>query len=169
MTTDGHAAYDGGVVQSTELLDRVRDAQHDLGTGDPADALEAVEPLLSATADAVRGPGFLRASPPERARLIEAFCYARVTAVLALEAVDARQAVPRIRTLAGEALEVATPDNAAWKALCAAAEMLGRSGDADGAVWAVEAARRLVPQEDYVIQLRGSLRSMFPGAFAEPR
>lgn len=152
-----------------DLMERVRAAQHDLGAGDPADALEAVEPLLAETAEAVRGPQFLRASPPERAQLLDAYCYARVTAVLALEAVDASKAVPRIRTLAGEALEMATRDSAAWKVLCAAAEMLARSGDADGAVWAITAAGHLAPEEEYVGQLRASLRSMFPAAFTDRR
>lgn len=157
-------------MQGEQLLERVRAAQSDLGTGDPADALAAAEPLLTETAEAVRGPAYLSASPHERTRILEAFCYARVTAVLALEAVGAKEAVPRIRTIAGEAMEVATHDNAAWKVLCAAAEMLGRSGDSEGAVWAVQAANRLAPpDEDYVTRLRGSLKSMFPAAFAEQR
>lgn len=148
-------------------MSRVRAAQEELGSGDAGDALEMVEPLLAETTEAVRGPAFLRASPLERQRIIEAFCYARVTAVLALEAVDARQAVPRIRSLAAEALEMATTDNSAWKVLCAAAEMLARAGEADSAVWAVQAAARLAPEEEYVVRVRGSLKSMFPTAFTD--
>lgn len=148
-------------------MERVRAAQVELGSGDAGDALEMAEPLLSETSEAVRGPAFLRASPVERQRIMEAFCYARVTAVLALEAVDARQAVPRIRSLAAEALEMATRDNAAWKVLCAAAEMLARAGESDSAVWAVSAAARLAPEEEYVVRVRGSLKSMFPAAFGE--
>lgn len=148
-------------------MQRVRTAQEELGSGDAADALAMVEPLLAETAEAVRNPAFLSAAPPTRRQLIEAFCYARVTAILALEAVDAREAVPRIRSLAAEALEVATRDNPAWKALCAAAEMFARAGDADSAVWAVRAAERLAPQEEYVVRVRGSLQSMFPAAFSD--
>lgn len=148
-------------------MSRVRAAQEELGSGDAGDALDMVEPLLSETAEAVRGPAYLRANPMERQRIIEAFCYARVTAVLALEAVDARQAVPRIRSLAGEALEMATADNSAWKVLCAAAEMLARAGESDSAVWAVQAAARLAPEEEYVVRVRGSLKSMFPTAFSD--
>lgn len=148
-------------------MERVRAAQEELGSGDAGDALEMVEPLLSETTEAVRGPAFLSASPIERQRIVEAFCYARVTAVLALEAVDARQAVPRIRSLAAEALEMATTDNSAWKVLCAAAEMLARAGESDNAVWAVQAAERLAPEEEYVVRVRGSLKSMFPAAFTE--
>lgn len=150
-------------------MERVRAAQEELGSGDAADALEMVEPLLSETSDAVRSPEFLSASPLERSRILEAFCYARVTAVLALESVDAREAVPRIRSLAVEALEVATGDNPAWKVLCAAAEMFARAGEADNAVWAVQAAERLAPEEDYIVRVRGSLQSMFPAAFSERR
>jgi hypothetical protein len=154
-----------GMVQGSELMERVRSAQEELGSGDAADALAMVEPLLSETSEALRSPDFLAAPPHTRRQLIEAFCYARVTAVLALEAAEASEAIPRIRSLAAEALEVATGDNPAWKVLCAAAEMFARAGDADSAVWAVRAAERLAPQEEYVVRVRGSLQSMFPAAF----
>ncbi len=147
-----------------ELLQRVRAAQEELGTGDAGEALNLVQPLLTETGEALRGMDFLSRSAEDRAQVLEAFCYARVTAILALESVGAAAAVPRIRALAGEALDVATPGNDAWKALCAAAEMLARSGDAEGALRAVEAASRLVPEEEYVTRLRASLRSMFPHA-----
>lgn len=151
--------------QGAQLMERVRSAQEELGSGDPAEALAMVEPLLSETAEALRSPAFLSAARHTRRQLLEAFCYARVTAILALESAGAREALPRIRSLAAEALEMATHDNPAWKVLCAAAEMFARAGDADGAVWAVRAAERLAPQEEYVVRVRGSLQSMFPAAF----
>lgn len=157
------------MVQGTQLMERVRAAQEELGAGDAADALAMVEPLVSETAAALASPEFLSAGPHARRQIVEAFCYARVTAILALEAAEAREAVPRIRSLAAEALEVATADNPAWKVLCAAAEMFARAGDADSAVWAVRAAERLAPQEEYVVRVRGSLQSMFPAAFSEQR
>lgn len=147
-------------------MDRVRTAQEELGTGDAGDALELVEPLLDETAEALRGLDFVARSPDDRRAVVEAFCYARVTAILALESAGAEAAVPRIHALASEALDVAAEGNSAWKVLCAAAEMLSRAGDADGAATTVNAAVRLAPEdEDYVRQLRGSIRSMFPAAF----
>lgn len=147
---------------------RVREAQAELGAGDPADALEMAEPLVEETGEALRSLDFVRRSPEDRAQVVKAFCYARVSAILALESVGADTALPRIRALAGEALEIATKDNEAWKVLCAAAEMLSRSGDAEGAVHAVSAAARLAPEdEEYVRRLRGSIQSMFPAAFSE--
>lgn len=148
------------------MLERVRSAQAELGTGDPADALEQVEPLLAETAEALRSLDFVRRSPQDRRAVVESFCYARVTAVLALESVGAVEAIGRIRALAAEALEVAAEGNDAWKVLCAAAEMLSRAGDAEGAAHNVTAAARLAPEdEEYVRQLRGSIRSMYPAAF----
>lgn len=154
------------MTPGTDILARVREAQAELGTGDAADALKLVEPLLDETAEALRAFDFLSRTPLDRAAVVEAFCYARVTAVLALESVGATTAVKRIRALSGEALEVAAEGNDAWKVLCAAAEMLSRAGDAEGAASAVTAAARLAPEEEeYVRQLRGSIRSMFPAAF----
>lgn len=148
------------------MLERVQAAQLELGTGDAADALELVEPLLEETAQALRSLDFVSRSPQDRRVVVEAFCYARVTAILALESVGAAAALGRIRALAAEALEIATDGNDAWKVLCAAAEMLSRAGDAEGAAQTVTAAARLAPEdEDYVRQLRGSIRSMFPAAF----
>lgn len=156
------------MTPGNELMDRVRAAQVELGTGEAADALEMVEPLLVETAEALRALDFLTRSPLDRQVVVEAFCYARVTAVLALESAGAATAARRIRTLAGEAREVAAEGNDAWKVLCAAAEMLSRAGDAEGAASAITAAAKLAPQEEeYVRQLRGSIRSMFPGAFAK--
>lgn len=154
------------MTPGTDLLERVRAAQAELGTGDPADALEMVEPLLDETREALRAFDFLTRPSPDRHAVVEAFCYARVTAILALESVGAAAAVGRIRELAGEALDIATEGNDAWKVLCAAAEMLSRAGDSEGAASAVTAAARLAPEdEEYVRQLRGSIRSMFPAAF----
>lgn len=156
------------MASGPDLLERVRAAQGELGTGDPAKALEMVEPLLSETAGALRSLDFLQRSHEDRAQVVEAFCYARVTAILALESAGAAAAVGRIRTLAGEALDIAAPGNPSWKVLCAAAEMLGRAGEVDGAAWAVQAAAQVAPEgEDYVVRLRGSLRSMFPAGFAK--
>ncbi|HVM13986.1 MAG TPA: hypothetical protein VM287_06625 [Egibacteraceae bacterium] len=154
------------MTPGNDLLARVQTAQAELGTGDAADALELVEPLLDETAEALRAFDFLSRPPPDRRAVVEAFCYARVTAILALESVGAAAAVGRIRALAAEALNVAAEGNDAWKVLCAAAEMLSRAGDAEGAASAVTAAVRLAPEdEEYVRQLRGSIRSMFPAAF----
>lgn len=155
------------MTPGSELMERVRTAQAELGTGDAADALQMVEPLLVETAEALRALDFLTRSPADRRAVVEAFCYARVTAVLALESAGADTATRRIRVLAGEALEVAAEGNAAWKVLCAAAEMLSRAGDAEGAAAAITAGAKLAPDdEEYVRQLRGSIRSMFPAAFA---
>lgn len=154
------------MTPGSDLLQRVQSAQAELGTGDAADALEMVEPLLEETAEAVRAFDFLTRSPLDRQMVVEAFCYARVTAVLALESAGADTAVRRIRAIAAEARDVAAEGNDAWKVLCAAAEMLSRAGDADGAASAVTAAARLAPEEEeYVRQLRASIRSMFPAAF----
>lgn len=156
------------MTSGADLIARVREAQSELGSGDPAVALEMVEPLLDETGEALRSLEFVRRSPEDRAEVVKAFCYARVTATLALESSDAETALPRIRAMAGEAMEVATHDNDAWKVLCAAAEMLSRAGDAEGAARAVNAAARLAPEdEEYVVRLRGSIRSMFPAAFRE--
>jgi hypothetical protein len=51
--------------------------------------------------------------------------------------------------------------------LGAAAEMLARSGDASGAVWAAQKARELGPNEDYLVQVAGGIRSMYPQVYAE--
>ncbi|HVM00964.1 MAG TPA: hypothetical protein VM324_16865 [Egibacteraceae bacterium] len=156
------------MTPGSDILERVRTAQAELGTGDPADALALVEPLLDETAEALRSLDFVARSPEDRRAVVEAFCYARVTAILALESVGATAAVGRIRALAAEALDVAAEGNDAWKVLCAAAEMLSRAGDADGAASSVMAAARLAPEDvEYVRQLRGSIRSMFPAAFAD--
>lgn len=149
-------------------MERVREAQHELGTGDAGDALAMVEPLLDETAEALRALDFLARPPDDRRAVLDAYCYARVTAVLALESQGAAAAVGRIHSLAGEAMEVAAEGNDAWKVLCAAAEMLSRAGDAEGAARTVEAAARLAPEdEDYPRQLRASIRSMFPAAFRD--
>lgn len=146
----------------TDLLARVRSAQEELGAGDPEDALAAVEPLLTQTRNALHGMDFLRRTPRDRAAVVEAYCYARVTAVLALEAAGANRALPRIRDLAAEARDVATPTNPGWKVLCAAAEMLARCGDGQGAVRAAEDAVTVSPDgEDYPLKVRASIRSMF--------
>lgn len=156
------------MTPGTDLLQRVRTAQAELGTGDAADALEMVEPLLEETSQALRSLDFVSRSPLDRQAVVEAFCYARVTAVLALESAGAETAVRRIRALAAEARDVAAEGNDAWKVLCAAAEMLSRAGDAEGAASAVTSAAKLAPEdEEYVRQLRGSIRSMFPGAFPQ--
>ncbi len=155
------------MASGEDLLGRVREAQEELGTREAAKALEMVEPLLGETAEALRGLDFLSRPAEDRAAVVEAFCFARITAILALESSGAATALPRIRALAGEALEVATRGNSGWKVLCAAAEMLARSGDAEGAVRSVEAAARHAPEEDYVLKLRGSIRSMLPTAFSE--
>lgn len=150
-------------------MERVRAAQNELGTGDAADALELVEPLLDETRAALRDLGFVARPPADRQEVVEAFCYARVTAILALESVGAAAAVGRIRALAAEARDVAAEGNAAWKVLCAAAEMLSRAGDSEGAATNVEAANRLAPEgEEYPMQLRASIRSMYPAAFSNP-
>lgn len=155
------------MTSGAELLEQVRAAQAELGTGDPAVALTQVEPLLDETATALRDLAFLSRPADDRAYLLEAFCYARVTAVLALQSTEPAAAVPRIRALAAEALTVATPDNSAWKVLSGAAETLARFGDAEGAVRWAKTAARLAPQESYVVQLQGSIRSMFPAVFNE--
>lgn len=154
-----------GMPSGHELLEQVRGAQEALGAGATDEALEKVEPLVAATREAVQDIGFLQRDPADRTAVLEAHCYARVTAVLSLEAEGARDAPPRIRALAGESLDVGA--GPAWKVLCAAAEMLSRCGDADGAVWAIRAAARLAPDEAYVHQVRASVRSMYPAAFSE--
>lgn len=154
------------MTPGSDLLKRVQTAQAELGTGDAADALQMVEPLLDETAEALRAFDFLSRSALDRQMVVEAFCYARVTAILALESAGAETAVRRIRALAAEARDVAAEGNDAWKVLCAAAEMLSRAGDAEGAASAITAAASLAPEEEeYVRQLRGSIRSMFPAAF----
>lgn len=154
------------MTPGSDILQRVQAAQAELGTGDAADALQMVEPLLEETAEELRTFDFLSRSPLDRQMVVEAFCYARVTAILALESAGAETAVRRIRALAAEARDVAAEGNDAWKVLCAAAEMLSRAGDAEGAASAITAAARLAPEdEEYVRQLRGSIRSMFPAAF----
>lgn len=148
------------------MLERVQAAQLELGSGDAADALELTEPLLVETGEALRSLQFVSRSPQDRRAVVEAFCYARVTAILALESVGAAAALGRIRAMAAEAMEIAAEGNDAWKVLCASAEMLSRAGDAEGAAQAITAAARLAPEEEeYVRQLRGSIRSMFPAAF----
>lgn len=157
------------MTDGQELLERVRTAQEELGAGDPEVALELVEPLLDETRAALRSLEFPSRSKADRTRIVEAFCYARVTAVLALESAGAAEALPRIRILAGEAMDAATEGNPCWKALSAAAEMLARGGDAAGAVRAVERAAELAPEDEhYVRQLRGSIRSMFPETAGSP-
>lgn len=147
------------------LVEQVRNAQEELGTGDPAEALAMVEPLVDETREALRSLSFLKRSLSDRAAVLEAFCYARVTAVLALESQGADTALPRVRQIVSETLDVAAPGNPGWKVLCAAAEILARSGDAEGAVRAVETAAELAPEDEhYVTELRGSVRSMFPDA-----
>lgn len=146
----------------------MRNAQEELGSGDPAEALAMVEPLLDQTREALRSLSFLERPLSDRTAVLEAFCYARVTAVLALESQGADAALPRVRQIVSETLDVAAAGNPAWKVLCAAAEILARSGDSRGAVRAIEAAADLAPDdEQYVIELRGSIRSMFPEAIEE--
>lgn len=145
-----------------DLLDRVRAAQLELGTGAAEDALGLAEPLLEVTRQAMGAPSFLGRSSADRRALLEAFCFARVTAVLALESVGASRAVPRIRALAAEAREIAAGAPDGWRVQSAAAEMLSRCGDGQGALAAVRAASRSAPEERYVIELESSIRSMFP-------
>ncbi|CAN5389732.1 hypothetical protein BH23ACT9_BH23ACT9_31810 [soil metagenome] len=151
-------------ADAVALLAEVRAAQAELGTGSPEDALAAVTPLLDRTHAAVTAPSFVTGSATARRTALEAYCYARVTAILALESVGAREAVPRIRALAAEARDVAGPGTPGWKVQCAAAEMLSRCGDGQGAALAIGAAARQAPEERYVGELRASLRSMFPDA-----
>jgi hypothetical protein len=156
--------YEHGSGAVDELLGEVRQAQVTLGEGSAEDALAVVTPLLARTEAAVSGPSFLTAAAAQRRAALEAYCYARVTAILALESVGAREAVPRIRGLAAAARDVAGPGTPGWKVQCAAAEMLSRCGDGEGAAQAIAAAVRQAPDEPYVGQLRASLRSMFPDA-----
>jgi hypothetical protein len=154
---------DPGSAAGADLFAQVRQAQELLGGGESGEALRRIEPLLGATAEAVRAPSFLGRRGPDREALLDAFCYARVTAVLALESLGAASAAPRIRQLAAEAVDIAGP--AAWRVACAAAEMLARCGDGPGAADLVGIASRLAPDEAYVGQVRAALRSMFPAAF----
>lgn len=146
-----------------QLLERVRAAQEELGSGSVEDALEQVTPLLGLTSSGVTDPSFLGRLPADKQALIEAFCYARVTAILAFETIGAAEAVPRIRELAAEARDVAGRGTSGWKVQCAAAEMLSRCGDGQGAADAVAAAARSAPEDEpYVERLTASIRSMFP-------
>ena len=144
------------------LLAEVRAAQSLLGTGSAEEALAAVDPLLDRTAAALASPSFLLGSAADRRAALEAYCYARVTAILALESVGAREAVPRIRAVAAATRDVAGRETPGWKVQCAAAEMLSRCGDGEGAAQAITAASMQAPDEPYVGQLRAALRSMFP-------
>lgn len=160
---------DAGVdarVDAAALLTAVREAQSELGGGSADDALVAVTPLLAATEAAVTSMSFVTSPAAHRRTAMEAYCYARVTAILALESVGATQAVPQIRALAAAARDVAGPGTLGWKVQCAAAEMLSRCGDGAGAAQAIAAAARQAPQERYVAELRASLRSMFPDAIS---
>lgn len=149
------------------LLEDVRAAQEELGSGSAEDALEMATPLLVDTAEAVTSASFLERSPADKRAVLEAFCYARVTAILALETVGAGEAVRRIRQIAAEARDVAGAGTDGWKVQSAAAEMLSRCGDGQGAADAVAAAQRFAPaDEPYVRELTASLRSMFPALFS---
>lgn len=154
---------DSAEVRPPDLLDQVRAAQRELGSGSADEALLLVTPLLVRTRAALADLGFLRRSSADRRLLIEAFCYARVTAILALESVGAAEAVPRIRALAAEARDTAGGGTPGWKVQCAAAEMLGRCGDGGGALAAVTAAQQSAPDDEpYVRQVASSIQLMFP-------
>ncbi len=149
-------------VDGQLLLDRVRDAQEELGAGSADEALSQVTPLLADTSAALTAMGFLRRGAADKRSVLDAYCYARVTAILALESVGATEAVPRIRQLAAEARDLAGAHPVAWKVQSAAAEMLSRCGDGSGAMQAVASGLAVSADEPYLLQLRASITSMFP-------
>lgn len=151
-----------------EVYDRVREVQAALGTGSVEEALAEAGSLREEAIRLLDAGGSLTSF--ERTHAAAAFAYASVALILATaesEEVPPAEAVPRIRELAVEAVRRHRPGADTWKALAAAGEMLARSGDPDGAAWAVTKARQLAGEEEELVRLSGSIRSMYPQAFEE--
>ena len=155
------------MTRARDLYEQVREAQKLLGTGEVEEAVRRAEPLREQASRLLARGGHLTSF--DRTYAGAALTYA--TVVLILGAADTRppaESVPMIRGLATELAQAPRrPEIEAFKALAAAAEMLARAGDAEGAVWAVRKADQLAENETYVTQLVGSIRSMYPQVFAE--
>lgn len=146
------------------LFDEVRAAQELLGTGEIETATRRAESLRD-EARRLLQKGTLTSF--ERTYANAAVVYATVTLVLgAAESGTTAESIPRIRVLVTEAVGEHRPGAETWKVLGAAAEMLARSGDATGAVWAARKALELAPDEDYLVQVAGGIRSMYPQVYA---
>ena len=151
--------------QAKRLFDDVRAAQELLGTGEVEAAVRRAEVLREEARRLLAKPTL---TSFERTYARGAVVYATVTLVLgAAESGTPSESVPQIRSLAVGAVRDHRPGSETWKVLGAAAEMLARSGDATGAVWAAQKARELGPDEDYLVQVAGGIRSMYPQAYAE--
>lgn len=146
------------------VYEEIRAAQAALGTGEVEEAFAAASRLRTEALELLEaGP---RLTSFERSYAVEGVTYATVTLVLALAEKDPPAvAIPAIRELAQEAARSST-GGSRWKVLAAAAEMLARSGDAEGACWAAKKARVLGDGSDYLVRLTGGVQSMYPQVFA---
>ncbi|MGH3118182.1 MAG: hypothetical protein ACRDQ2_13930 [Gaiellales bacterium] len=152
--------------RAKELFERVLAAQRQLGTGEVEEAL-AKAPELREEAVRLLGRGAMLSSF-DRAHALAAYTYATVTTILGLaEARQPTEFVPKIRDLAVDAARRYRRGTEVWKVLAAAAEMLARAGDSEGAVWAIKKAAQLETGNDDVVKLSGSIRSMYPSVFAQ--
>lgn len=154
------------MARARDLYEQVREAQKLLGTGEVEEAVRRAEPLREQASRLLARSD--RLTSFDRTYAGAALTYATVVLILgAAETRPPAEAVPLIRRLATELAQAGRPEIEAFKVLSAAAEMLARAGDAEGAVWAVRKADQLSANETYVTQLVGSIRSMYPQVFAE--
>lgn len=154
------------MARAKDLFDRVLVAQRQLGTGEVEEAL-AMAPGLRDQAIRLLDKAPLLSSF-ERAHAAAAYTYASVTMALALaEARQPPEFIPKIRELALDSVRRFRPGTEMWKVLAAAGEMLARAGDAEGSVWAIRKALQLAPGTDELVKLGGSVRSMYPGIYAQ--
>ena len=151
------------MVRARELYERVREAQAMLGTGEVEEAVARAEALRTEALTRLEGAV---PSGVERSYALAAFGYATVTVILGLaETLPPREFIPRIRFLAVEAARRYRPGSDVWKALAAAAEMLARAGDVEGAVWALRKAEELRPGDADLERVAAGVRTMYPQAY----
>lgn len=135
-----------------------------LGTGEVKEAVGRAEALR---AEALSRLKETLPSGVERSYALAAFGYATVTLILGVaETLTPKEFIPRIRFLAVEAAGHYRPGSDVWKALAAAAEMLGRAGDVGGAVWAIRKAEQLHPGDTDLERVASGIGAMYPEAFA---
>jgi len=137
-----------------------------LGTGLIDEALGSAEPLRQEAIRLLNKGGALTSF--DRQYATAAYAYSTITMILGLaESRLPAEFIPRIRDLAKDAVKRNRPDSDVWKAMAAAAEVLARAGDSQGAVWAIRKAKQLTAANDELIKVAGGISSMYPQVYAE--
>lgn len=149
-----------------DLYDHVRAAQEKLGIGEVEEALGLAEPLREQSIQLLNKGAALTSI--DRGYAVAAYAYATITMILGLaESRMPAEFIPQIRRLAKDAFGRHRPGSDVWKTMAAAAEVLARAGDSQGAVWAVRKAQQLNPNDDQLTKVAGGISSMYPRVFSE--